>query len=50
MFILVVPTRIGKGRVSLTDSAKELKVFSEIASIEKKKLLVKRLGTKVDES
>lgn len=38
-------TSIGEVRVNLIDGAKELKVFSKLAHIEKK-LFVKHLGTK----
>lgn len=48
-FFVVVPTGIGEGQVSLTEGAKQLKAFSELGVVERKKLLVKWLGTKVDE-
>lgn len=42
----MVTTGIGKGRVTLTEGAKEL-MFSKLFSLEKKKSLVGYLGTRV---
>lgn len=45
----MVSIGIDEGKGTLTKGAKTLKKFTKLPSIEKKKLLVNHLGTKVDE-
>lgn len=43
-----MPSGIGEGKLLLTDGAKSLKKFAKFHSIEKKKLVMKCMDTKVD--
>lgn len=45
-----VPTGIGEGKVKLTGRAKNLRIFANLLSSKKKKLLSKSLGGRIWEN